>query len=414
MDKAARSLDAFSAYGVEIEYCVVDQKTLGCRPIVGQILRAADGGQVNALNRDPFGWSNEFMAHVLEIKLLHPSADLDGISEGFQREVKAANEALRLQGARLMPSAMHPWMDPARDTHVWSNDPEGIYAAFKNIFETGTHGWANVQSMHVNLPFSGEEQFVRLHEIIRLILPIIPALAASSPIADGRKTGFADFRMEAYRTNAACFPIITGQVIPESASSRAHYEQAVLTPMYRAIAEHDRAGALQDEWLNARGAIPRFRRGSIEIRVIDTQECPGADISVAAAIIAVVKMLYEQGNLHKQISPALSTGHLVRIFNACIRTADEALIDNPAYLASLGFTTSICTARDLWRRLVTNAEAKGFLMTGWMPVLDTILESGPLARRIEKAVDGDYRLPRLQEVYDGLCDCLEEGRMFLP
>ena len=44
--------------------------------------------------------------------------------------------------------------------------------------------------------------------------------------------------------------------------------------MYRAIDPLDTEGILQEEWLNSRAAIARFDRGAIEIRCMDTQECP--------------------------------------------------------------------------------------------------------------------------------------------
>ena len=77
-----------------------------------------------------------------------------------------------------------------------------IYQTYDRIFGCKAHGWANLQSMHLNLPFADDAEFARLHAAIRLVLPIIPALAASSPIADGRPTGFMDIRMEAYRTHS--------------------------------------------------------------------------------------------------------------------------------------------------------------------------------------------------------------------
>ena len=43
--------------------------------------------------------------------------------------------------------------------------------------------------MHVNLPFADDAQFARLHAAIRLVLPLLPALAASSPIAEGSVIG---------------------------------------------------------------------------------------------------------------------------------------------------------------------------------------------------------------------------------
>ena len=47
----------------------------------------------------------------------------------------------------------------------------------------------------------------------------------------------------------------------------------------------------RDEWLNARGAIARFGRGTIEIRVLDVQECPQADLAICAAVVEVLQAL---------------------------------------------------------------------------------------------------------------------------
>ena len=60
------------------------------------------------------------------------------------------------------------------------------------------------------------------------------------------------------------------------------------------MARHDPDGVLRDEFLNSRGAIARFGRGSIEVRVIDVQECPRADLAVAVLVEGVLKLLVEE------------------------------------------------------------------------------------------------------------------------
>src|SRR4029078_10043132 len=129
---------------------------------------------------------------------------------------------------------------------------------FDRIFDCSRHGWANLQSMHVNLPFASDEEFARLHAAIRAVLPLVPALAASSPIADGVPQAALDYRLEVYRGNAMRVPSIVGYVIPPRVDTRAEYETRVLAPMYHDIARLDPGGVLQREWLNARGAIARF------------------------------------------------------------------------------------------------------------------------------------------------------------
>ena len=113
--------------------------------------------------------------------------------------------------------------------------------------------------MHVNLPFADDSQFARLHAAIRLVLPLLPALAASSPIAEGSVMEVLDFRLDAYYAICALTPRVAGDVIPETVESRAEYEARILAPMYDEIAPLDPAGVLRHEWLNSRGAIPQVR-----------------------------------------------------------------------------------------------------------------------------------------------------------
>src|SRR5262249_40857437 len=154
-------------------------------------------------------------------------------------------------GARLMPGGMHPRMDPARETRLWPHDCNEIYQAFNKIFDCRGHGWSNLQSVHLNLPFADDEEFGRLHAAVRIVLPILPALAASSPIVEGRPTGAVDSRLEVYRGNSRRIPSITGHVVPEAVFSESGYRDEILAKLYADIAAHDPGGILQHEWLNA-------------------------------------------------------------------------------------------------------------------------------------------------------------------
>jgi carboxylate-amine ligase len=106
---------------------------------------------------------------------------------------------------------------------------------------------------------------------------------------EGKITGTLDNRLIFYMTNQKKIPSISGRIIPENSESREKYERRVLHRMYRDIAPFDPEGILRHEWLNSRGAVPRFARSAIELRLLDVQECPLADISVAAVVAAVVR-----------------------------------------------------------------------------------------------------------------------------
>lgn len=413
MITASPVLQAFSGYGIELEYMIVDRDTLAVLPLADELLRSVAGALVAEVGRGRFAWSNELVLHLVEIKNARPAPDLAPLIAGFQAQVWDIDARLADFGARLMPTATHPWMDPSAETRLWPHDNADIYRAYHRIFNCRRHGWANLQSMHLNLPFAGDAEFERLHAAVRLLLPVLPALAASSPIVDGNAGGIMDFRLEAYRFHPLRVPSLIGRVIPENASSRAEYEACVLAPMYRDIAPHDTAGVLRHEWLNARGAIPRFDRSAIEIRVIDVQECPQADLAVAAATAAAAGALYAGQWSALAQQQAAGTQALAEIMQACIRDADRAVIDDAGYLRLLGFRAGRCEARELWHHLVESAAGPAAdQLAACRAPLDVILERGALARRILRALGESFDRPRLQAVYRELCDCLEQGRLF--
>lgn len=405
------ALDAFEGIGIELEYMIVDAASLDVRPLADRLLQQ-DGRCVNEIARGALGWSNELALHVIEVKNRDPHTTLDALAPAFATEVAEIERRLESHGARLMPGAMHPWMDPLREMRLWPHGDDSIYRAYDRIFDCRGHGWANLQSMHINLPFADDAQFARLHATVRLVLPLLPALAASSPVADGRIGGWDDTRMRVYCDNAHGFPSIAGLVVPESVDSRAAYESRILQPMYAAIAQHDPQGVLQHEWLNSRGAIARFDRHAIEIRVIDTQECPHADFAIAAATVAVVRMLYD---VHDPTQQDIGTEALGAILQRCMREAERARIDDAHYLRLLGIETAACSAGEAWRALLARSAGHEGAATGlarWRPALDTILERGPLARRILHALGPAPDRARLQAVYRRLCDCLRSNSLF--
>jgi gamma-glutamyl:cysteine ligase YbdK (ATP-grasp superfamily) len=392
--------------GVELEYMIVDRHTLDFRPIAERLLAAFAGREAAEVERGALGWSNELVRHVVEVKNVAPAPALAPLIAAFHDEIRAANALLAEHGAQLMPTAMHPWMDPLHETALWDGE---IYRTYDRIYGCRGHGWANLQSMHVNLPFAGDGEFARLHAAIRLVLPLLPALAASSPIVEGAASELLDFRLDAYRRICALTPSVAGTVVPETVETQAEYDAKILAPMYDELAPHDPRGVLRHEWLNSRGAIARFDRHAIEIRVIDVQECPHVDLAIAAATRAVVRTLFDGHYAPLDEQQAVAGEVLEGALAATIRNADEALVEGAEYLHALGIAARRCRARDVWSVLLADA-ANG--SAWWEPTIDVILREGPLARRILRAVGERCDRARLREVYGALCRCLHDGRMF--
>jgi len=408
-------LHAFAGYGIELEYMIVDRTSLSVRPIADDLLRRMAGSQVSEYADGEVALSNELVMHLIEFKNVRPQSalDLKALSSAFQSEVRQVNRLLASAQAQLMPAAMHPWMDPLAETRLWPHDHAAIYQAYDRIFDCKRHGWANLQSMHLSLPFAGDEEFARLHAAVRLALPILPALAASSPFAEGRHGGYLDYRMENYRTHQSRVASTIADVIPETINGCAEYDAQVIQPMYREISPLDPDGVLCHEWLNARGAVPRFERSAIEIRVLDVQECPIADCAIAAAVINLVGMLYDEQYSALPAQQLIATPDLARILQGCIRDADEAVIGHAGYLNLLGFPRSRCLARELWQHIhATLRWDRAGHRDELERALGLILERGPLARRILHATGPACERPRLENVYRQLCACLAEGRMF--
>ena len=190
-----------------------------------------------------------------------------------------------------MPTAAHPFMDPMKETKIWPHENNEVYAIYNKIFDCRGHGWSNLQSTHLNLPFYDDEEFAKLHAAVRLVLPILPALCASSPILDGKLTGTLDTRLKFYKTNQSKIPSITGKVIPEAVFSKRNYLNTIYEKIKADIAPYDPNEELNAIWVNSRGAIPRFDRGSIEIRFMDIQECPAADLAAVTLVIETIKAL---------------------------------------------------------------------------------------------------------------------------
>jgi len=411
---SAAPLRLFEGYGVELEYAIVERGTLAVLPVADQVLRAAVGAIASDYEDGPVAWSNELVLHVIELKTNGPTPSLAGWAERFLAEVRRIDGILAPLGGRLMPTGMHPTMVPERDTELWPHDASEVYAAYDRIFGCRGHGWSNLQSCHLNLPFSGDDEFGRLHAAIRAVLPLLPALAASSPFVEGRASGFLDSRLEAYERNQARIPSIAGMIVPEPVFTEADYRREILARAYADIAPFDPGGLLRHEFLNSRGAIARFERDAIEIRLLDTQETPAADLAIASLVSAVLRALVAERWVPLAALQALETAPLAAVLDATIRDGDAALVTHGPLVAALGAGPAPRRAGDLWARLAAAVRDDAALEPALATALDVILAEGPLARRVLRAAGGAPAPARLVEVYASLCDCLVAGRSFRP
>jgi len=218
-------------FGVELEYMIVNRDTLAVMPITDQLIAAKLGEIASDVENGSIAWSNELTAHVIEIKTNGPVKSYKGLAADFHANILEINELLAPFNAMLLPTAAHPFMNPFTETVLWQHDNNEVYALYNRIFDCRGHGWSNLQSMHLNLPFANDEEFGRLHAAIRFLLPIIPGLTASSPMLDGQLTASLDARMKTYSTNQAKLPQLMGALIPEAVFTECDYKKVMFEPI---------------------------------------------------------------------------------------------------------------------------------------------------------------------------------------
>lgn len=401
----------FEVTGIELEYMLVDRATLRASPTVDLLFKDVTGAITSDVERGDVEWSNELVAHVVELKTARPTMSIHSYKEKFASEVRAIDAILAKRGLMLLPTAAHPLFDPFTETVIWPHENNEIYALYNRIFDCRGHGWSNLQSVHLNLPFANDEEFGKLHTAIRLLLPIIPALSASSPILDGKPTGYMDARMEAYLHHQERLPQLMGSLIPEAVLTEEDYYREVFEPIGKALAPYDPDGIMDHEFANSRGAIARFDRNAIEIRVVDIQECPGADIAIAELIVATLKALVDGRWVSSYLQRAWDQNDLLAIFKTVIKDAGATTINNMEYLLMFGLDRSTATAEELWSHIF--AEVGDGLSPDSQQAITHILQHGCLARRILNRTGPHPDAALITEVYKELAVCLREDRQLV-
>ncbi len=406
------ALGLFEAYGIELEYMIVDRTSLAVLPICDQVLKTLSGTYDNEFSLGQINVSNELVLHVIEFKCNGPQKDLLSIRSAFQEKVIYINHLLHEKwNAQLLPTAMHPLMNPLKETRLWPHGQNTIYETYNRIFDCKGHGWSNLQSIHINLPFRGDEEFGKLHAAIRIALSLLPGLAASSPIVEGRVTGKADNRLDFYSQNQKKISSIIGQIIPERAFTRQEYEATVFAPIKRDIEVYDPEGVLEEEWLNSRGAIARFDRDAIEIRLLDIQESVTADFAVISLVISLVKSLVDEYWIPYSVQKQADEVALKQVFLRVIKQGGEALIDDP-FLLTCFHQTSPLTVQQLWSLLLDRLIRLEYPVKDFAKDAAALLKRGTLSKALQTSLGADPKAEQILQTYRQLGKCLSEGVMY--
>ena len=78
------TLPAFSGYGIELEYMIVDRRTLSVLPIAEKVLHRLSETFASEFRCGELAWSHELVLHLIELKNLKPDHDIAALAAGFK------------------------------------------------------------------------------------------------------------------------------------------------------------------------------------------------------------------------------------------------------------------------------------------------------------------------------------------
>jgi glutathione synthase/RimK-type ligase-like ATP-grasp enzyme/gamma-glutamyl:cysteine ligase YbdK (ATP-grasp superfamily) len=399
---------AFEVAGMELEYPTVNEE-LEVVALVEPAFRVIAGRGTSDIELERVGFSNEIADHVFEVKTLEPVYALRDAEEAIVGGIRRFSDVLQHEWrARLLPTAMHPWFDPMK-ARLWTRSGLRVYTTYAQIFDIRTHGWMNVHATHLNLPFGDERETMAMHTAAAMLLPYLPALAASSPVHDGVLQPFADARLAWILQHQSRIPETVGRIVPEYVDSFSSYRREIIQPMYAALDDYPHSEPIRQEFLNSRGAVLRFGRRALEIRVLDTQECVKLDVAIAVFTRAALRQLTAEV-LSGAIEPPPHDA-LVADFEACVAAGSAAVVRAPHLVGDcggepcIGVRSVLDALMERARRAVTDEDA------GYLGLVDDIIVQGTLSERIRARLEplagsGEPFMAGLREVYTELAACL--------
>ncbi len=368
--KGNQDYQTLEVLGPEHEYSVINE-LLHPIPIVDQIIKKMCGRVTNTVDFSDFAFSKELQLHVAELKGTKPFRSPSLFEETMYRSVLEIASVLDNFKAKLLGLGMHPTLtlDKAR---IWKYDDREIYEAYDKIFGLMQHGWLNIQSYQLNLPYLNEKEAVKLYNAIINILPYLPAISASSPIYESKFGEFVDNRLHFYRMNQKKVPSISGEIVPEYIDSFETYMDQTVRRYSNDLKKIDAPEVLiNKEWVNSRGAIIRFDRKAIEIRIMDEQECIKSDVALSCFIRALLRGIIESQERN------LSHSLLVEDLNIITRDGLRAKVRRPKFKS----------ARDVCRQLYDIAcENASGEEKNYLGIIKKRIENGNLSDVITKRV----------------------------
>jgi carboxylate-amine ligase len=252
--------------GVEEELLLVDPATRSASPRSQQVLKqlrehsTAPGAASDELDQELF-------RHQLETRT-DPATDLADTLAQLRAARRTAGQAAAQVGLAVVATGVSPM--PLPEPEVTRNDRyHDMVQTYGEVARSG-----GTCGMHVHVAVESDEEGVAVLDRIAPWLPLLLAISANSPIANGRDTTYASWRARLWAT------------WPSAGPTEAFGSVSVYREVCRALIE---SGAARDPGMLYFDARLSVEHPTVEVRVSDVCTDPEDGVLVAALTRALVE-----------------------------------------------------------------------------------------------------------------------------
>lgn len=252
--------------GVEIEFQILDDQSLGLAPLTPDIL-----SMVQPPYREHF--KPEFISSMFEINTGICSTVSD-VEDDLRNAYRHLTDIVEGLGATLYAASLHPFSKGTEQ--VVSDHPR-----YKKIMqELQIIGRRFItQGLHVHIGVNDREEVITLNNKMRIYLPILLALSTSSPFYEAEDTGLMSYRSKLFES----LPLAG---MPDALDDWMGFTKLVALLKRCGIIE-----SVKDIWWDVR---PHPDFGTIEVRICDLPCSLGDILGLTALVQALVVALSEQ------------------------------------------------------------------------------------------------------------------------
>ncbi len=227
--------------GVELEFQILDKKTLNLAPMAPEIMEGVP--EQYQPNITP-----EFLQSIVEVRTGICSS-VGEAGDELRNIIQAVEKSAEENGCLLFSSSLHPFAKP--ESRVLSFG-DRYHRIMKELQYVGRQFMC--QGLHVHIGMADRETAITVCDAMQAYLPLFLALSSSSPFFRGEDTGFSSYRTKLF------------EALPLAGLTSYHGSWKAFEKEVRMLKKHKIITDFRDLWWDIRPS-PIF--GTVEIRICD-------------------------------------------------------------------------------------------------------------------------------------------------